>query len=541
MTNKEIANSFNLLGKLMELKGENPFKIRSYQNAYKLLAKLGTPLAEMSEEEIGALKGVGSAISGKIKELLDTGKMNTLERYKEQVPEGIQELVQIKGLGAKKIRAAWEMLGVESAMDLLYACNENRLIELKGFGLKSQEEVRKQLEFFLKNRSNFLYANVKEEAEGLLVALRNCAPQLRIEETGALRRRDQVLDKLEFLMEFAAVWPAFEKVENLEVVERSPNMLKLVYDGSVSIRILRSEQGQFVDSWLRSTGPEEVLSIVGDRKVDNEDTAFQSSNYKSIPAESRTHQLLTKRAFPERLVTDADILGVVHTHSTFSDGMQTVEEMAMASKGLGYRYLAMTDHSKIAVYADGMDEQKALDQWKEIDRLNAGDADFRIIKGIECDILSDGSLDYEDDFRSGFELVIASIHTNIKMDLEKATTRLIKAIEHPQTNMIGHPTGRLLLGRAGYPVDMPKVIDACAANKVAIEINASPYRLDMDWQHVAYAVEKGVQISINPDAHSAAGIESIQFGVIVARKGWLPLESCLNARTVKEFLAFCEK
>ncbi|MCB0687996.1 MAG: DNA polymerase/3'-5' exonuclease PolX [Saprospiraceae bacterium] len=539
MTNKEIARAFRLLGKLMEMEGENPFKIRSYESAAGLLSKLGTPLSEMTEEEIKGLKGVGSAISGKIQELLAGGKMKTLERYKEKVPEGIQEMLQIKGLGAKKVKVAWDELGVENATELLYACNENRLIELKGFGAKTQEEIRKQLEFFLRNRSNVLFANVELAAKELLDHLRSCAPGLRWEMTGDLRRQEQVLGKLEYLMEYADEWPNLN-IANLQEERLDAGQWEGIWGEQTKVIIYKAAKNGFEDSWLKTTGPEALTGQWENQHFNSEELAFQSIGYPLISAECRT-SWIGEYNFPEKLVNLDDIRGVIHAHTTSSDGIHTLREMSEYSQDQGYSYLAVTDHSQIAVYADGMDEPKVLAQWEEIDQLNRQHPQFRIIKGIECDILNDGSLDYDDDLRSGFELVIASIHTNIKMDEEKATARLIRAIEHPHTNMVGHPTGRLLLGRSGYPLDIHKVIDACAANQVAIEINASPYRLDLDWKYIPYAVERGVMLSINPDAHAKEAIDQIRFGAIIARKGWLPMSNCLNAQSAEEFLQFCKK
>ncbi len=540
MTNKEIARSFGLLAKLMEMQNENPYKIRSYETAAGLLSKLGTPLSEMTVEEIQALKGVGSAISGKIQELLTAGKMKTLERYKEQVPQGIQEMLQIKGLGARKVKTAWEALGVENAVELLYACNENRLIELKGFGEKTQEEIRKQLEFFLSNRANFLYANIEATALALLDDLTKTSPDRRWEVTGAFRRKEPVLDKLEYLVEDQEGWPDLHSIRNLTMGTPGTHEWTGVLGEQTTVVIYRAQSQTFEDIWLRTTGPDSLLPSWRNQLFKSETAAFRIFHAPWIPPESR-NDLLGFRDFPERLLEARDIRGVIHTHSTFSDGIDTVRDMALYSKAKGYEYLAITDHSQIAVYADGMDEAKVWAQWREIDELNAIDGAFRIIKGIECDILNDGKLDYSDELRAGFELVIASIHTNIKMDVEKATNRLITAIEHPHTNIIGHPTGRLLLGRSGYPLDIHKVIDACAVNQVAIEINANPYRLDLDWTHIDYAVNRGVKLSINPDAHAKEAIDEIRFGVIIARKGWLTVEGCLNALSAEDFLEFCKK
>ena len=542
MTNKEIAASFNLLAKLMELKGENPFKIRSYQKAYALLRKLGTPLTEMSVEEIQSLEGVGSAISAKIQELIESGKMKTLERYKAEVPAGIQKLVVIKGLGPKKIKTAWKELGVESAAELLYACNENRLIELKGFGAKTQEEVRKQLLFHLKHQDNFLFAAVKDIAEELLRQLRIAFMETRIEFAGDFRRKMPVLGSVEILMEKNGVDLNAAGVKDLDIQRTSPGVWEGTYKETLPVRIGLTD-GIFELDWFIATGPRAfVESAKIPDETQTEQAIFQHLGLPVMPAETRDLLALNYAPpSPDLLVTETDVKGVIHTHSTFSDGIDSVEEMANFASTLGYSYLGITDHSQVAVYANGVQTERLSLQWDEIDRLNAREDSFRVFKGIECDILNDGSLDYDDETRAGFDFVIASVHTNIKMDEDKATQRIVRAIEHPHTNILGHPTGRLLLGREGYPLDMMRVIDACAANQVAIELNANPYRLDLDWTWIRKATEKGVKISINPDAHAKEAISDIAFGVIIARKGWLEVTDCLNALGAEEFLTFCQK
>lgn len=543
MTNKEIAASFNLLAKLMELKGENPFKIRSYQKAYALLRKLGTPLTEMSSEEIQSLEGVGSAISAKIQELIESGKMKTLERYKAEVPPGIQKLVMIKGLGPKKIKTAWKELGVESATELLYACNENRLIELKGFGVKTQEEVRKQLLFHLKHQDNFLFAAVNDLAEDLMQELRIAFKETRIEFTGGIRRKMPILSVVEILIEKRdGVDLLTVGIEELDIHASSPEVWEGTYKETLPVKISLTD-GIFELDWFISTGPRGVVESVKIPEVTaTELEIFQQRGLPLMPAETRDLLALhNDPPSPDQLVTDGDIKGVIHTHSTFSDGIDSVEQMANFAKALGYSYLGITDHSQVAVYANGVQTGRLSEQWSEIDRLNIEEESFRVFKGIECDILNDGSLDYDEETRMGFDFVIASVHTNIKMDEDKATQRIVKAIEHPHTNILGHPTGRLLLGRDGYPLDMIRVIDACAANQVAIELNANPYRLDLDWTWIRKATERGVKISINPDAHAKEAITDIAFGVIIARKGWLVVTDCLNALGAEEFLTFCQK
>jgi DNA polymerase (family 10) len=515
MTNKEIAKSFQLLGELMELHGENPFKIRSYQNAYLTLRKLDRPLGDMQEDEIAAIKGIGAAISGKIKELLETGKMNTLERYKSMTPEGVQAMLEVPGLGPKKIQVLWKDLGVESAGELMYAVNENRLLELKGFGLKTQEDLRKKLEFFQRSQHLFHYATAEEEAAFLLESLRKSLPGRRIELTGALRRKANVVEQIELLVEG----------------EETPVSLP---ETPLTTAVYFAPAERFGSTLMNTTGGELVWTELAGKYPGcaDEEALFAAAGLPFVAPELRDNPRAIQWARAgemPRLVEASDLKGLLHAHSTWSDGVHSLREMALQARELGYEYLGITDHSQSAFYANGLKEDRVLAQWAEIDALNAELAPFRIFKGTESDILNDGRLDYPYDLLAGFDFIIASVHSNLRMDEEKATKRLIAAIEHPRTSILGHPTGRLLLSREGYPIDHRKVIDACAANGVAIELNANPYRLDLDWTWIPYARDKGVMIAINPDAHSKNGMLDMHFGLCSARKGGLTREGCLNA------------
>lgn len=524
MTNKEIAKSFQLLGELMELHGENPFKIRSYQNAYLTLRKLDRPLGEMEEDEIAAIKGIGAAISGKINELLETGKMNTLERYKSMTPEGVQAMLEVPGLGPKKIQALWKDLGVESAGELMYAVNENRLLELKGFGPKTQEDLRKKLEFFQRSQHLFHYATAEEEAAFLLESLRKSLPDRRIELTGALRRKANVVEKIELLV---------EGDETLVALPETP----------LATAVYFAPAEGFGSAWMNATGGEPVWTELAGKYPGcaDEEALFAAAGLPFVAPELRDNPRAIQWARAgemPRLVEASDLKGLLHAHSIWSDGVDSLREMALHARQLGYEYLGITDHSQSAFYANGLKEDRVLAQWAEIEALNAELAPFRIFKGIESDILNDGRLDYPDELLAGFDFIIASVHSNLRMDEEKATRRLIAAIEHPRTSILGHPTGRLLLSREGYPIDHKKVIDACAANGVAIELNANPFRLDLDWTWIPYARDKGVMIAINPDAHSKNGMLDMHYGLCSARKGGLTREGCLNAKGITEFQAF---
>jgi DNA polymerase (family 10) len=537
MENKAIAKTFQFLASIMELHGENPFKIRSYQNAYRNLRNLDQPLAEMSAEAIAALPGVGSAISAKIQELLSSGQMQTLEKYREKTPEGIQEMLNIKGFGPKKIMAVWRGLGVESAGELLYAANENRLVELKGFGKKSQEEIRKQLEYYLRSKHQFHYAALEAEAESLLAEIGRRLPGAKASLCGAIRRRANVLERIEVLIGLEGSLDALFE-DWLTETGRDGSAILAQTPEEVPVALFPCAPQEFGSKLFRYTAQPDFLDAfvktypgLDFKGLPEESEVFAKAGLPFIAPELREQEWALQLAREGRLpalIEGTDIKGLLHAHSTYSDGSQSLRELALYVKELGYEYLGITDHSKAAFYANGLQPERVFQQWAEIDALNAELAPFRIFKGIESDILGDGSLDYEEDILRGFDFIIASIHSNLRMDEAKATQRLIKAIENPYTSILGHPTGRLLLSREGYPIDYQRVIDACAANGTAIELNANPYRLDLDWSWLPYALEKGVLIAVNPDVHSREGVHHLHFGICSARKGGLHAGACLN-------------
>jgi DNA polymerase (family 10) len=553
MTNKELAQHFRQLGQLMELHGENPFKIRSYQSAYRNLRAFEQSLSELSAEEISSIKGVGKAISAKIQELLESGQMATLEKYRSKTPEGIQEMLNIKGFGPKKIMTVWEGLGVESIGELLYAVNENRLVELKGFGAKTQEELRKKLEYYQKSKNRFHYAAIEPEALTLLEAIQAALPDVPVETCGALRRKAVVIDEIEILAgqsDAAQVLAEKGIIEGLEA-NGEAFQAKTASEAAVPVKLYNCTSESFGSRLFELTAGEEFLEAIEahtpakDWAGQKEEAAvFNILKLPYIEPELREQSWALDRArdndLPD-LITEKDIKGVVHAHTTYSDGAHTLREMAEYTKAQGFGYLGLTDHSKSAFYANGLKADRVFAQMEEVDALNQELAPFRIFKGIESDILNDGSLDYEEEVLKAFDFIIASVHSNLRMDENKATQRLISAVENPYTTMLGHPTGRLLLSRPGYPIDHQKVLDACAANGVSVEINANPYRLDLDWTWVPYALEKGIKISINPDAHSTSGIHDIRYGVLAGRKGGLYAGACINALDTDEFAAVIKK
>lgn len=545
MTNKEVANVFNTLGKIMELHGENPFKTRSYSSAYINIRKLPFPVVEKSKEELQTYPGIGKAIADKIIELKETGELFTLNKYLEKTPPGVVQLLGMKGFGPKKIKAVWEQLNIESPGELLYACHENRLVELKGFGAKTQASLIDQLTYFMDSQGKYLFGHVIQEGIELLGILRDKFQSDRFEFTRTIQRKMPVVDGIEILTT-ADEEGINKELSTLSEVELSEGSY---YFKGTKVIIYQSTEDYYNDALFLYSGSDEFISSWQEEYDIPDDGGLSSDSFKAldlayIPPEARESANILQEAEETddlQLIVQEDIRGVVHTHSVYSDGTNTVKEMAEASQSAGYEYLVMSDHSKAAFYANGLDEDRVLQQMREIDQLNKEMSNFRVFKSIECDILYDGSLDYDDEFLQRFELVIASVHSNLKMPIDKATDRILKAVSHPATRILGHPTGRLLLSREGYPIDHEKIIDACADHGVSIEINASPYRLDLDWSWIDYARFKGVLLSINPDAHSIAGIKDIEFGVIAARKGGLRAAECLNAKTLSEFEQWINK
>lgn len=536
----------------MELHNENPFKVKSVANAAFKIDKLPYSLTNKSLSDLEAIDGLGKSIAAKVAELLHSGTLNELNDLLSQTPAGIVEMMQIKGLGPKKLLVIWKELGIDSVGELYYACNENRLIEAKGFGLKTQEEIKKNIEFSIASNGRFLYARVENFAESLLDVLKSEFKTELCFLTGQFRRRCEIVDSLDFLI--VAEMPSeiastLEKL-GLSFSETQLNTILCQSESGIIIRLAFCDQDHLGSELIISTGSSEhvnnLLALLKETELKGktEREIYELAGISFIEPELREGnneiELAKSKSLPE-LITYEDLKGSLHNHSTWSDGIHTLEEMASFCKNeLRLEYLGICDHSKSAFYANGLNELRVSAQHREIEDLNKKLFPFRILKGIESDILYDGSLDYPDEVLASFDFVVASIHSILNMNEEKATERLIKAIENPYTSILGHPTGRLLLSRSGYPIDHKKVIDACAANHVIIEINANPLRLDLDWRWHQYAVSKGVLLSINPDAHRKEGFYDMKYGTLIARKGGLSKENCLNAMNLEQVLTVFE-
>lgn len=554
MENKTIARTLRLLSQLMELHEENPFKIKSIANAYFKIDKLPFALKDKPVADLDKIDGIGKSLASKVAELLQTGELKELQDMIAKTPEGVVEMLGIKGIGPKKIAIIWHVLGIENIGELYYACNENRLIEAKGFGLKTQEEIKKAIEFKIAANGRFLYAQIEGFASTLLTQLSAWLVSVDHDAllgfAGQYRRNCEIIDQLEVVIgaeNLEAVVLNMDRFEPLTLIQ-GDDAFHAVTEAGLKVKISIVEKAIFYLEWFKQTGNEahveKVLELAGSGPFANEEEIYKQAGLAFIEPELREDfdeiELAKNNQLPV-LIKYEDLKGSLHNHSTWSDGVHSLEEMAVYCKEhLNLEYLGICDHSKTAVYAKGLNEQRVYAQHQEIDELNKKLAPFKIFKGIESDILSDGSLDYPDDILKTFDFVVASVHSNLRMDEEKATARLLKAIENPYTTILGHPTGRLLLSRAGYPIDYKKIIDACAANKVVIETNANPLRLDLDWRWHRYALEKGVLLSVNPDAHRTEGFHDMHYGILVARKGGLSAEKCLNAFSLPEINQYFE-
>ncbi|MFM2225680.1 MAG: hypothetical protein RJA07_1882 [Bacteroidota bacterium] len=550
-SNDEIADQLKLISKLMDLHDENSFKAKSFSAASFQIDKWKTSLTEMSDDAILKIPAVGNSVLSTIKEYLNKGSIEALQTLLNKTPVGLLEMMRIKGIGPKKLRTIWIELEIEDVGELLYACNENRLIELKGFGEKTQNEIIKQIQFININKHKFFYAEGLIVAQHLLDILNQNFDE-RFEFTGNIRRKNIVLESIELIttlqneMELIECLESLEEISNVAFDEENL-IVSCNYLTRFPIQIILSEAQYFEFNWFNSSSSFahlQLLEKIELAEYENEAEIYESINLPFIEPELREGTIEVDLAIENNLPTlieERDIRGIIHCHSKYSDGKNTIKELAEACINKGFEYLCMSDHSQSATYADGLKAEIIFQQHQEIDALNSSYNNFKIFKGIESDILYNGDLDYSEDILKTFDFVIASIHSTLRMNEETAMKRLIKAIENPYTTILGHPTGRLLLSREGYPINHKKIIDACATNNVIIELNASPYRLDMDWKWIPYAIEKDVMISINPDAHDLKGLDDIKFGIASARKGFLTATQCFNSKDLKEIENYFSK
>jgi DNA polymerase (family 10) len=569
MDKKQVAAVLEEIGTLLELKGENPFKSRAYVNAARIIEGLGADLNGLvSTGEISKVKGIGDALSKKIRELVTTDHLKYYEDLRGSFPEGILQMLSIPGLGPKKVKTLYEKLGISSIAELRQACETDQLLTLDGFGHKSQEKILQGIQYLEKHQDHHLINFALEQGQQLLEALEKHPGIIRISLAGSLRRQKETVKDIDLVgstrnealvMDYFTRLPAVERLiasgetKSSVLLKSGINAdLRLVSDtqfpfalhhftGSrehnTAMRARSKARGMKMNEYGLFRG--EVLLPCRD-----ETQVFGQLDLAYIPPELREDMGEIEAAEAgqlPKLVELRDLKGILHVHTTYSDGVATLEEMARAARSRGYEYLGVSDHSQSAFYARGLKIEDVIRQHEEIDRLNLKLKPFRILKGIESDILADGALDYPDDVLVRFDFVIAAVHSRFNLSESQMTSRICRALENKHVTMLAHPSGRLLLSREPYALDFTKVIETAAANNVIVEINAHPMRLDLDWRMLKYAKELGLMISINPDAHNIEGYDDMRYGVGIARKGWLEASNVLNAQPLSWLLNFLKR
>ncbi len=548
MSNSEIAEIIELTGKLLDLHDQDEMRSKTYLGMIFSLERLEENLSELNVEELQKIRGIGKLMSANILEIVKTGTLKELQDLISVTPEGVFEMFKVKGIGVKKIKLLWKEIGIDNINDLKIACENGKIAGIKGFGEKTQAAILESLQF-LQEQEGKLRMNTAEELSKLIIEnIRQEYPEA--EEAGQVVRKCQEVDILSFLVKkdgFGGIKLTSELFKQ-DLQASSPNVWRGFYgEFKINIEIEKSSTKDWVSKKIIKNSSENHLKLINDsgdsllKTISNQTFQSEEEAYKAfgcnfiIPEmrEGINEIEWSKNNDIEDLISWDKLKGTVHNHSKYSDGNHTLQQMADFCKDLGLEYFGIADHSQTAQYASGLWPETVIKQQLEIDQLNANYEGFEILKGIESDILTNGDLDYETDILKTFDYIVASVHSVLNMDKEKATQRLIRAIENPYTSILGHLSGRLLLSRKGYPLDYPKIIDACAANKVVMELNASPYRLDIDWKWINLCLEKGVWISINPDAHEMNGIYDMKYGVAVARKAGLLASQTLNAQSLE--------
>jgi DNA polymerase (family X) len=561
LDHKTILKKLKLSIQLMELHEENSFKIRSYQSAVNSLDRGDFDLMELSESEIQKIPGVGKSIFEAIVSLKETETFPALEELLEKTPTGVLEILQIKGLGPKKVKVLWQEIGITSTHELMEACQSGNVAKTKGFGEKTQQTIIENLEFKASNEGKWLYADIEETIEKLSQELTSLYEGSEIASVGDFARKMEIIAEAEWLIGMESLFGGKEKLNKWEditwdMTASGPFAWRgKVKDLDLQVTVHFCSKKEFIWKKISLTAApaflgesvsekESIGDLLNKKDFSSEEEFFSKNQLQFIPIEMREgfgEVALAKENKIGELLKDSDLKGILHNHSTYSDGKHSLKQMAEYCRELGYEYLGISDHSRTAFYAGGLEIERIQKQHQEIDQLNKEMAPFKIFKGIESDILPDGSLDYPDDVLASFDFIVSSVHSILNMDIRKATSRLLTAIENPYTTILGHPTGRLLLRRAGYPIDHKTIIDACAKNNVVIEINANPWRLDLDWRWVRYAMDQGVMLSINPDAHEMDGYSDMKYGVLAGRKGGLTKGMTLNTLSGEEIEAYFNK
>jgi len=578
MDKNQVANLLDEIASLLELKeGSNPFEVRAYQNAARAVNGLDGDIEELARQ--GKLKGVsglGSTSIKRIEEVVETGHIALYDELVETTPPIKLEMMRIPGVGPKKINAIYNQLHVNSIPELVQACEENKVADLPGFGKKTQDKILQGIAFLAQHAGRFLYPVAEEEASHIYAALREMPEIVRLQVAGSLRRRRETIGDIDMVASVADSASDDVRRKIMDVFTSRPSVQAITGKGETKSSVVLSSgmnmdlrvvnDSQFLYTLHHFTGSKEHHIPLRRRALSmnmtiNDYGLFRGKepHLELVPCKDETDiyaalgmayiepelredmgeiEAAINATLPV-LVQESDLRGVLHVHSTWSDGQNTIREMAEACVMRGFTYLGLTDHSKTAAYAGGLNEEDLRRQHEEIDLLNKEYAGrIRILKGTECDILRDGSLDFTDDVLATLDFVVASIHSLFNLSPEEQTQRMLRAISNRYVDIIGHPTGRILLGREGYTLDLDAVIDAAAEHGVCIEINAHPSRLDLDWRYLHRARDKGIKIPIDPDAHVISGLDDMRYGIGIARKGWLQASDVLNTMSTDALLDF---
>jgi DNA polymerase (family 10) len=562
ITKKDVIAVLEKIATLLEIKGENPFKSRAYYAAARSIETTDTDLASLVEEgRLSSMKGIGKALEQKITELVTTGKLEYFEKLNASIPPGLIEMLRIQHLGPKKIHALYQELRITTIGELEYACLENRLIELPGFGDKTQSRVLAGIELLKKYSERYLFAEIIETAESLLTSIRSNKSVIRSSIAGSLRRLGETAKDIDIVAStddspnLSNYFVALPEIDTIAAKGNTKVSVTLKSGVNVDLRIVTDEQFPYAlhhftgskEHNVAMRGRAKTMSIkineyglfggAGPLPCTSEEEIFSALGLSYIYPELRENtgeiEAAEKGEMPE-LVKESDVRGLFHIHTNASDGSDSLEQIVAAAKKMGHEYIGISDHSKSAYYAGGLSVEDIQKQHEKIDAINAREKEFHIFKGIEADILSDGSLDYPDHILSTFDFVIGAIHSNFTLAKEEMTLRIMKALDNPYVTMLAHPTGRLLLAREPYPVDVERIIDHASRRKTILELNANPHRLDLEWRFCRYARKKNVKIAINPDAHTIEGLGHFRLGINIARKGWITASDCINCLERKD-------
>jgi DNA polymerase (family X) len=579
MDKKKVSDILDEIGTLLELKGENPFRSRAFHTASQIISGLTDDLTDLvTSKSLTQIKGIGNALAEIITDLVTTGASKQYEEIRSAFPPGVLDMLRLQGLGPKKVKILYDKLNIKSISDLRKACEQHHLKSIAGFGEKTEENILKSIQLKERNIDKHLFPQALESAEKIVRRLMKMKGIQRCDYAGSLRRRKEIIGDIDVLAsasekirpEILKAFTTYEEVGTILASGGTKGSVILKNGIQCDLRLVNEKEYPYALNYFTGNKEHNVevrslarkygwsLNEYGFTQIEdskpsrkrkripicvNEKDIYEALGIHYIPPELRENtgeiEFAQAHTIPN-LLEPSDLRGTFHCHTTESDGLNSLEQMVEAAKKMGWKYLGIADHSQAAAYAGGLSPEKAREQMKHIDHMNEQCSNFHIFKGTECDILSDGSLDYSDKLLSEFDYVVASIHSKFKMTENEATKRIIKALKNKHVTILGHPTGRLLLEREGYPVNMNDIINAAADYGKAIEINSHPMRLDLDWRYVRRAKEKGVNIFINPDAHNIEGLNDVRYGVGIARKGWLEAKDVVNTWTTQKIIHYLD-